>query len=131
MAKSKKAMSKSLKSTGDAWRAHVANVAKQENVKYGKAMSLASKGKYGAEWKKIKAGMGSSKKAAVGGGDSNPYNEQNLGPESAGGGEPYPAEEGIGKNAVSSAMSGGRRRRTRKAKGKKGKRGGAVLGVPL
>ncbi len=126
MAKSKKAMSKSLKSTGDAWRAHVANVAKTEGVKYGKAMSLASKGKYGAEWKKIKAGMGSSKKAAVGGGDPNPYNEPNMN-----GGEPVAAEEGIGKNAGPSAMSGGRRRRTRKAKGKKGKRGGAVLGVPL
>lgn len=129
MAKSKKAMSKSLKSTGDAWRAHVANVAKQENVKYGKAMSLASKGKYGAEWKKIKAGMGSSKKAAsaaVGGGDANPYNEPNMN-----GGEPLPAEEGIGKNAEPSAMSGGRRRRTRKAKGRKGKRGGGALGLVL
>jgi hypothetical protein len=130
MAKSRKAMNKSLKSTGDAWRAHVANVAKMENVKYGKAMSLASKGKYGAEWKKIKAGMGSGKKsAAVGGGmaalnpasvqaggaDVNPYNEPND--QGA-----VPGKEGFAANA---AKAGGRRR-TKKAKGRKGKRGGAL-----
>lgn len=130
MAKSRKAMNKSLKSTGDAWRAHVANVAKMENVKYGKAMSLASKGKYGAEWKKIKAGMGSGKKsAAVGGGmaalnpasvqaggaDPNPYNEPND--QGA-----VPGKEGFAANA---AKVGGRRR-TKKAKGRKGKRGGAL-----
>lgn len=125
-------MNKSLKSTGDAWRAHVANVAKMENVKYGKAMSLASKGKYGAEWKKIKAGMGSGKKAAaVGGGmamaalnpasvqaggdNVNPYNEPNNQ-------DGVPGKEGFAANA---AKVGGRRR-TKKAKGRKGKRGGAL-----
>ena len=123
MAKSKKAMSKSLKSTGDAWRAHVANVAKTEGVKYGKAMSLASKGKYGAEWKKIKAGFGSSKKGGMAsalapasvGGDFDAYNEVN--------GAPVSAKEEFAANA---AQAGGRRRRTRKAKGR-GKRGGLAL----
>ena len=119
MAKSKK-MNSSLKSSGEAWRNHVANVAKTEGVKYGKAMSLASKGKYGAEWKKIKASLGSGKKAASaavggsnpapitqqGGDDANPYNEMN----------------GVAANA---APVGGRRRRTRKAK-RGSRRGGAL-----
>lgn len=124
MAKSKKAMSKSLKSTGDAWRAHVANVAKTEGVKYGKAMSLASKGKYGAEWKKIKAGMGSSKKGGMSsalapasvGGNPDPYNEVN--------GAPVSTNEAFAANSASVSMKGGRRRRTKKAR--KGKRGGSV-----
>ena len=115
MAKSRKAMSKSLKSTGDAWRAHVANVAKTEGVKYGKAMSLASKGKYGAEWKKIKAGMGSGKKAMQGG-EPVAYNDVK--------GAPVSAKEGFAANA---AQAGGKRR-TKKAR--KSRKGGSLL-VPL
>ena len=131
MAKSKKAMSKSLKSTGDAWRAHVANVAKTEGVKYGKAMSLASKGKYGAEWKKIKAGMGSNKKGGMTmspanynqyAGDPDPYNEKNQGPASVGGGDTFPNDE----NEMP-AQAGGRRKRTRRTKkNTRSKRGGIL-----
>lgn len=126
MAKSRK-MSSSLKSAGDAWRNHVANVAKTEGVKYGKAMSLASKGKYGAEWKKIKAGLGSGKKAAsaaVGGMAMNPA------PVNQAGGNVEPAEE-FEKSAPAPAMQGGRRRRTRKAKrgSRKGKQRGGVVAL--
>ena len=139
MAKSRK-MSSSLKSAGDAWRAHVANVAKTEGVKYGKAMSLASKGKYGAEWKKIKAGLGSSKKGgshhhhhmpsagggmamspapvSQSGGDPDPYNEVN--------GAPVSAKEGFAANSAP-ALQGGKRRRTKKARKGRGKRGGLAL----
>jgi len=125
MAKSKK-MSSSLKSSGEAWRNHVANVAKTEGVKYGKAMSLASKGKYGAEWKKIKAGLGSGKKAmAASVGGMAALNPADI---SQSGGNVEPAEE-FEQSVPASAMQGGRRRRTKKAKrgSRKGKKGGAFL----
>ena len=136
MAKSRK-MNSSLKSSGEAWRNHVANVAKTEGVKYGKAMSLASKGKYGAEWKKIKAGLGSGKKAASAavGGSNYPMPSaggmaMNPAPVNQAGGDPEPndsGKEGFAANAAP-ALQGGRRRRTRKAKrgSRKGRRGGAL-----
>ena len=125
MAKSKK-MNSSLKSSGEAWRNHVANVAKTEGVKYGKAMSLASKGKYGAEWKKIKASLGSGKKAASASVGCMAMASLNPADINQSGGEVVGAEE-FEKSAP--ATVGGRRRRTRKAKrgSRRNKRGGILL----
>ncbi len=138
MAKSRK-MSPSL----DAWRKHVQKVASAEGVKYGDAMKMANKGKYATEWKQIQTSVSKGNKGGAlglltggkksrrrgkrGGMALSPASIQAGGDEEVEedammGGEPDPYnEKNLGSNAAS-AMHGGRRRKSRKSRGRKGKR---------
>ncbi len=138
MAKSRK-MSPSL----DAWRKHVQKVASAEGVKYGDAMKMANKGKYATEWKQIQTSVSKGNKGGAlglltggkksrrrgkrGGMALSPASIQAGGDEEVEedammGGEPDPYnEKNLGSNAAS-AMHCGRRRKSRKSRGRKGKR---------